>query len=503
MSHYTVYADLNCPFCYALHEQLFQFGMLPQIHWCLVEHAPEIATDHKSAENQAELASEVFIVRSRAPTVDVALPKFRSDSRFATLCIIEAATHDPDKAILLRRLLYRALWVEGKDISDPSVIYQCLTHAGLPAEINLEESHEQQLADWQNDWEKGNYKLLLPVLEAADGRSSIGLPSSEDLLAFFKGEEIGTLQQSPEHIPHLNRQTISIYADHSSEVLWPLISALRHDYDILLPFNLSELRALVHDDPPDLLLLSTEQQWREMTGLCQEFHKNKETPPLPIAFLSQEADDQLEMSAYRSGASDFLLLSRRPEILQARISILLQMKQSLEKLARNARIDGLTQVNNRREFERSIETEWRRAQRVRRHMALLMLDVDHFKAFNDIYGHLAGDGCLRAVAKTIVESTQRAQDSVYRYGGEEFAIILPESDVQGAALIAERIRQAIESLQIRHQGSECNEVVTVSIGISCLNPVDGGNPHDLVDQADKALYQAKSAGRNRVVTAPT
>lgn len=88
-------------------------------------------------------------------------------------------------------------------------------------------------------------------------------------------------------------------------MLWPLISALRHDYDILLPFNLSELRALVHDDPPDLLLLSTEQQWREMTGLCQEFHKNKETPPLPIAFLSQEADDQLEMSAYRSGASDF------------------------------------------------------------------------------------------------------------------------------------------------------------------------------------------------------
>lgn len=499
---YTVYADLNCPFCYALHEQLHQFGLLDQVDWRLVEHAPEIAIYNKTAESQAELASEVFVVRSRAPEVEVALPKARSDSRFASLCVIEAARHSPEKALELRRLLYRALWVDGKDIADISVIYDCLMAAELAAEINIEESHEQQLTDWQSAWEQGDFNLRIPVICADDGRVSLGLPSPEDLKAFFKGKEIASQEQVRENCARHDRQTITIYCDHALETIWPVVAILRTEYNILLPSNLGELRAQLHEDPPDLLLLSTEQQWSEMLTVCEEVKQNKEALPLPVAFMSRGQDDQQELDAYNAGATDFLQLDRAPAVLQSRIQILMQMKQSQDQLARSARVDGLTQVNNRREFERTLETEWRRALRAKRSVALILIDIDHFKDFNDFYGHLAGDGCLRTVAQTIKKSVQRAQDMVCRYGGEEFAVILPDTDLNGAHTLAEKIQQAVLNLEISHERSSAANQITISAGVACLVPGAGTTPHDLIKQADDNLYQAKAGGRNQVGSMP-
>lgn len=498
MLQYTVYADLNCPFCYALHEQLSQFGLLQQVDWRLVEHAPEIAIYNKTSESQAELASEVFVVRSRVPNIDVALPKQRSDSRFASLCVIQAAEQDLEKSIELRRLLYRALWVDGLDIADVSVIYDCLIEAGLPAEVTIEEAQEDILTYWQESWEHGNFNLRIPVICSADGRTSLGLPSPTDLKAFFKGEEISAQEISRESCPRALKQTIAIYCDHSIENIWPVIATLRNEYNILLPSNLGELKTLLHEDPPALLLLSTEQQWNEMFALCRDTISNKEELPLPIAFINQEVDDRLELEAYNAGAADFLTLNRAPAVLQSRIQILMQMKHSQDQLARSARIDGLTQVNNRREFERSIETEWRRAQRSKRSLVLIMLDIDHFKAFNDHYGHLAGDGCLRTVAQTIKGTVQRAEDSVCRYGGEEFAVLLPESDLKGAEQLAEKIRANIEGLQIKHEKSATAPIVTVSLGIASYSPSDELDPNELIEQADQALYKAKHQGRNQV-----
>lgn len=498
MLQYTVYADLNCPFCYALHEQLHQFGLLEQLEWRLVEHAPEIEVYNKTAESQAELASEVFIVRSRAPQVELALPKKRSDSRFASLCVIQAADIDSRKAIELRRLLYRALWVDGRDIADVSVIYECLIEAGLPAEVNIEEPQENLLSSWQESWEQGDYNLRIPVLSCDDGRITLGLPSPEDLKAFFKGEEISSQDQVKPACPRSEQQTIAIYCDHSLEKIWPVIAVLRKGYNILLPSSLQEVKTLLREDPPDLLLLSTEQQWQDMFALCLECGEHQDELPLPVAFISRDTDEQLELEAYNAGASDFLILNRSPAILQARIQILMQLKQSQDQLARSARVDGLTQVNNRREFERSIETEWRRAQRSKRNLILIMIDIDHFKTFNDFYGHLAGDGCLRTVAQTIKKTVQRAQDMVCRYGGEEFAVILPDTDIDGATMLAERIRQAVTDLGIKHEKSDTAEVITVSAGVASIKPAQGGTPHELIQLADKGLYAAKAGGRNQV-----
>ncbi|WP_052288576.1 sensor domain-containing diguanylate cyclase [Leptolyngbya iicbica] len=172
------------------------------------------------------------------------------------------------------------------------------------------------------------------------------------------------------------------------------------------------------------------------------------------------------------------------------------------KLKRFAYLDGLTQVANRRRFEHFLHQEWRRLMREQSPMALIMVDIDHFKAYNDVYGHQAGDDCLRRVAGILRSAVQRPADIVARYGGEEFAVVLPNTDVEGAETIAEKIRVLIHRAQIPHKGSLVSKSITLSIGLAALYPHPLKMPDDLIKLADKALYQAKENGRDRIVAAP-
>jgi len=167
--------------------------------------------------------------------------------------------------------------------------------------------------------------------------------------------------------------------------------------------------------------------------------------------------------------------------------------------AREASTDALTQLANRRSFDECLQREWRRLAQNALPLALLICDVDYFKAYNDTYGHPAGDKCLRMVAQAILSIIKRPVDLVARYGGEEFAVILPEVTLEEAKHIAEGIHAAIHQLQIVHAGSSVDEHVTISTGISCQIPRLGKLPLYLTIAADKALYLAKRQGRNRIV----
>jgi diguanylate cyclase (GGDEF)-like protein len=162
-----------------------------------------------------------------------------------------------------------------------------------------------------------------------------------------------------------------------------------------------------------------------------------------------------------------------------------------------AGIDPLTGVSSRRDFNAHFESEWTRGMRHGGLLSVLMIDVDHFKAFNDQYGHIAGDACLQKIAKTLKQCAARAGDIVARYGGEEFALVLPLTDHAGAIATAERIRSAIAAQRIEHNGSDI-KIVTVSIGVATEAPLRSASSADLVNRADKALYSAKHAGRNTV-----
>jgi len=179
-----------------------------------------------------------------------------------------------------------------------------------------------------------------------------------------------------------------------------------------------------------------------------------------------------------------------------------ERKELENRLAALAMTDGLTSLANRRAFDEAIVREWRATQRTGLPTSLMLLDVDHFKAFNDYYGHQVGDDCLRTVAVTVVNHVRRPRDFVARYGGEEIAVILPETDAAGALMVAESVRQAVEDLAIPHRGNpEGSGVVTVSIGVTTAVSSLGGTiemPEGLLLTADSALYKAKHHGRNRI-----
>jgi diguanylate cyclase (GGDEF)-like protein len=180
-----------------------------------------------------------------------------------------------------------------------------------------------------------------------------------------------------------------------------------------------------------------------------------------------------------------------------------QIEQALEdanaRLQALSRVDSLTQVANRRHFGERLDEEWARASREGHDFGIIIFDIDHFKSFNDEYGHLAGDDCLAQVAHAAKAALKRPGDFIARYGGEEFAVILPHVNAEGARVISEEIRRAVENMQIEHEGQQLS--VTISAGVAVSLPEPSSQPTPLLAKADQALYLAKKAGRNRVVVA--
>jgi diguanylate cyclase (GGDEF)-like protein len=174
-----------------------------------------------------------------------------------------------------------------------------------------------------------------------------------------------------------------------------------------------------------------------------------------------------------------------------------ELRIANEHLEELASLDGLTGLANRRGFDRQLEHEWKRAAEQHEPMALMMIDIDHFKLYNDRYGHVAGDTCLRSVGETLSLVTLENAVLVARYGGEEFALLLPGLDLTRVTSLAEEARRSIEDLCIAHAEAPCG-LVTISIGVESIIPRNGECTADLVEAADRALYAAKRCGRNRV-----
>lgn len=176
-----------------------------------------------------------------------------------------------------------------------------------------------------------------------------------------------------------------------------------------------------------------------------------------------------------------------------------QLEAANQELHRLTLIDGLTGIANRRHFDDVLDKEWRRCRRAQAPISLIMADIDYFKRYNDRYGHLQGDDCLRKVAQNLQTFAQRPGDLVARYGGEELAIILPDTPSENAFTIAENSRNAVASLNITHEDSPVADTLTISLGVVSMLPQPGMSPPSLIEAADKSLYKAKEEGRNRTI----
>lgn len=209
-----------------------------------------------------------------------------------------------------------------------------------------------------------------------------------------------------------------------------------------------------------------------------------------------------ETIALISVISFYFLLIRYSREVEKKVALRTdELNNTNRKLKQLSLTDALTNIANRRRFNQVLKMEWHRAIRNKNSLTLIMMDIDFFKAFNDHYGHLAGDDCLVDVANALAGVTSRPGDLLARYGGEEFALILPETGVSSVR-VAEMCREAVESAAIPHKFSKAAEMVTISVGLACFNPVpDNVHYEELIKASDNALYKAKDEGRNRVVHA--
>jgi diguanylate cyclase (GGDEF)-like protein len=266
---------------------------------------------------------------------------------------------------------------------------------------------------------------------------------------------------------------------------------------------------LARESEPDLILLDAEMPGMSGFELLKALKADSLLCAIPVIFITSHGEAGIEVSALDMGAADFIAKPLRSSRVLARVRTQLRVKLLTDELRRTATTDALTGVANRRFFDASIDREWRRARLEGTPVSLLMIDVDHFKRYNDLYGHPKGDACLQCVAQALLSASTRPADLVARYGGEEFAVLLPQMSREGAREIAQQSIEAVAAHGIAHQETGATHHVTVSVGIACYDAqspcwttlIDSGGTNtlcgvsDLVLAADKALYSAKHSGR--------
>jgi len=292
------------------------------------------------------------------------------------------------------------------------------------------------------------------------------------------------------------RQTVLIVDDEPMNIE-VLSRILGEEVDILFATHATEALDVARREQPDLILLDVMMPGMDGYTTCAVLKSAPETRDIPVIFVTALTGEDDEARGLEAGAIDYITKPVSPPIVRARVHNHLELKRYRDVLSRLSAMDGLTGIANRRRFDEALENEWRRGQRSSEPLSVLLGDIDFFKAYNDRYGHLAGDECLRRVARAIEAHVRRPADLVARWGGEEFAVLLPETAYDGAYRVAEKIRTAVQSLALPHLASEVATVVTLSLGVGTLIP-DPDLPYtDLVQLADDGLYIAKRAGRNR------
>lgn len=293
------------------------------------------------------------------------------------------------------------------------------------------------------------------------------------------------------------KQTVLI-VDDSLLILEALSSLIGDEYDVLVAMNGAEAVELAVEESPDLILLDVVMPERDGYEILSILKSTPCTTDIPVIFLTGMGGEADEVRGLRMGAVDYIVKPFVPEIVRARVRTHLELKHSRDLLHRLALMDGLTGIANRRCFNERLGVEWARSLRTQTPLSLILADIDHFKPYNDFYGHPAGDNCLVQVAQALERESLRPSDLAARFGGEEFTLLLPETDLPGAILVAERIQAHIRKLAIRHENSAVSPQVTLSLGIASLIAAPGMPADQLIEEADKRLYEAKQHGRNQI-----
>ncbi len=280
-----------------------------------------------------------------------------------------------------------------------------------------------------------------------------------------------------------------------------LVDLLGADYDTMVAKNgVHALKRVQSATRPDLILLDIMMPAMDGYEVCRRLKGDPRTEDIPVIFISALNQVGDEEKGLELGAVDYISKPISPALVRLRVRNHLRLKHQSDVLRDLSNFDGMTGIPNRRRFDQYLEQQWRHALSNELPLSLTLMDIDFFKLYNDHYGHIGGDDCLKQVAAALARATHRDTDLVARYGGEEFVCLLPGTDARGAAIVGERLRNAVLELEIPHEYSSVASYITLSLGVATRAPDAAESGTALVEQADRNLYIAKEQGRNRLQT---
>ena len=304
---------------------------------------------------------------------------------------------------------------------------------------------------------------------------------------------------STAQLPVAQKRSLLIVDDMAANIRI-LANLLKDDYTIQVANRGQKALDIARGShPPDLILLDIMMPEMDGYQVCRELKNNAITNHIPIIFVTAMDAVEDQKKGLSLGAVDYITKPFDADIVKVRVRNHMNLKVKTDMLEDMSHVDGLTQVANRRNFDRTLQRELKRLERSGKPLGLVMLDIDYFKPFNDHYGHGKGDECLIKVAAALQQVIKRPGDLLARYGGEEFAAILPETDAEGVAQVAEAMRAAVEAIDVEHGYSLVADHVTISVGCCAQIVTAETTAEQLLNRADTALYAAKRQGRNRVV----
>jgi two-component system, sensor histidine kinase and response regulator len=337
-----------------------------------------------------------------------------------------------------------------------------------------------------------NLDLLIDDLEAK-------LRPALTAVASLEAETLVASSPTPTHVK-VARPCLLLVDDESLNVDL-LADAFRDDYELLRASEGATALEIATRKVPDMILLDVLMPGIDGYEVCRRLKREHRTSGIAVIFITGLAGVADQTKGLELGAVDYVSKPINSTVVRARVGNQLRLKRAQDEMTRLAATDALTGLANRRRFDEMLAYEYARHVRSGTEFSLILMDIDYFKNFNDNYGHVRGDECLRMVAQVIVGVMSRATDLAARYGGEEFVFLLPETDLNGAFVFAEKIRKSIIDLALPHRFSSVADHLTVSLGVISVWQLPGRSISNIVAQADAQLYAAKAGGRNRVCAA--
>ncbi|HDS1199406.1 TPA: diguanylate cyclase [Shewanella algae] len=297
-----------------------------------------------------------------------------------------------------------------------------------------------------------------------------------------------------------------LIVDDDKSVVIALHAVLNKLGRIRFATDASQAFLMINELSPDLILLDVELPDKSGLDVCKKLKCDPSTSGIPVLFITSKAETGFEEQVFDAGASDYIHKPLNPRVVAARVQTHLAYHHALVQLNQLAYTDSLSGLPNRLMLDEQLAVEFRRARRQMEPLSVVMIDIDEFKKFNDHFGHVAGDDCIRTIGMALSNITKRPADLAARYGGEEFALILPNTAAEGAESIIVKMMNVVTGLDIKHAPNAQFPIITVSVGYSTLEPESCDfhslGPSELVSKADRALYQSKHDGRNRFTYEP-